>query len=164
MALIVITSLAVGIVFISLAKALGMVVSHSLVPFFVMIGYVLIVILLTMGFTHRFIGPFQRLKMEIRIVLGGEFKRRLKIRAKDDIYIRSFIEELNFLLDEFEKMNTLKEEFVKAADAGLDELSSEIDSRNMTKEELVKTIQTCRASTRELLRKYRYRYMRELKK
>ncbi len=159
-ALIVISSLAAGIVFILLAKALGTVINPAYVPFIIMIGYVAIVILLTMIFSHRFVGPFPRLKMEMRIILGGEYSRRLRIRTKDDIYIRSFIDELNLLLEEFEKMHRLKLEFIKSADADLQALSSCVVSEDMTKEELVKKIQQCRANVGELIKKYRYRYSR----
>lgn len=158
-ALIVIASLATGIIFILLAKALGMVINHVYVPVIVMAGYAVIVVLLTMVFTHRFIGPFPRMKMELRIILGGQYSKRLRARTRDDIYIRSFIEELNLFLDEFEKMNRLKQEFIKSIDADLEALSSCIGTADMTKEELVKTIQNCRANVGELLKKYRYRYV-----
>ncbi len=159
-ALIVIASLAAGIGFILLAKALDTVVNRTFVPFIIMAGYVAIVVLLTMIFSHRFIGPFPRLKMEMRIILGGEYSRRLRLRVKDDIYIRSFIDELNLLLDEFEKMHRLKLEFIKSVDADLQALSSCIGSEDMSKEELVKKIQDCRGNVGELLKKYRYRYVR----
>lgn len=158
-ALIVIASLATGIIFILLAKVLGMVISHAYVPVIVMAGYAVIVVLLTMIFTHRFIGPFPRMKMELRIILGGEYSRRLQLRGRDDIYIRSFVEELNLFLDEFEKMNNLKQEFIKSVDADLEALSSCIGTSDMTREQLVETIRKCRTHVGDLLKKYRYRYV-----
>lgn len=161
LALIIIISLAAGIIFIYLAKLLGMVISHVYVPFIIMAGYVIIVVALTMIFSHRFIGPFPRLKMEIRIILGGEYSRRLHIRAKDDIYIKSFIEELNRLLNEFERMHLLKQELIQSVEADLEALYSCISSRDMSREELVKCIQSCRINAGELLKRYRYKYTQE---
>ncbi len=160
-ALIVIASLAAGVGFILLAKALNAVISPGLVPLMIMVGYAALVFLLTMVFAHRFVGPFQRLKMEIRIILGGNYSGKLKMRKRDDPYIKSFIEEINHLLNEFEKMHLLKESLIKTVDEDLEALSGSLGIRDMTKEELLQTIESCRNKTRETLKKYRYRYERK---
>ena len=70
----------------------------------VIIGYAIIVFSLTYYFAHRFIGPFERLKTDMSIILGGFYHRRLITRDKDDIYIRSFVDGVNNMLDEFESL------------------------------------------------------------
>ncbi len=162
-AFIVISSLVAGIGFIILAKALNTVISPGIVPFVIMVGYAALVLLLTMIFAHRFVGPFQRLKMEMRIVLAGNFSGRLKIRKKDDLYIKSFLEEVNHLLNEFEKMHVLKENLIKTVDEDLEALSGHLGSQDMTKEELLQTIETCRNKTKETLKRYKYKYERKAK-
>ncbi len=159
-AFIVIASLVAGIGFIVLAKAINAVVSPEAVTIVIMVGYAALVFLLTMVFAHRFVGPFQRLKMEIRLILGGNYSGKLKIRKRDDPYIKSFIEEINHLLNEFEKMHLLKESLIKTVDEDLEALSDSLNTRSMTKEELLETIESCRNKTRETLKKYRYRYER----
>lgn len=158
-ALIVIASLATGIIFMLLAKELGMFINHAYVPFIVMAGYAVIVVLLTMLFAHRFVGPFPRMKMELRVILGGKYSNRIQARSRDDIYIQSFVEEINLFLNEFEKMHNLKQEFIKSVDRDLETLTSCIGTSNMTKEELVATIRKCRTNVGELLKKYRYKYV-----
>ena len=46
-------------------------------PFYfiiVLTGYAIIVIVLTLVFSHRFLGPFERLKTELRIILSGNLE------------------------------------------------------------------------------------------
>jgi len=101
--LIVIWSLLAGILFTYLTKQLGARIEPSIFSFIaVFFGYVIIVIVLAIFFTHRFIGPFERLKMEMKLILGGDYNRRLSVRANDDFYIRSFITDVNKILDTLE--------------------------------------------------------------
>ncbi len=160
-AFIVISSLVAGVGFIVLAKALNTVISPGIVPVIIMVGYAGLVLLLTMVFSHRFVGPFQRLKMEMRIILSGNYSGRLKVRKRDDLYIKSFIEEVNHVLNEFEKMHLLKESLIKTVDEDLEALSGNLGCQDMTKEELLNTIESCRNKTRATLKKYRYKYERK---
>ena len=52
--------------------------------------------------------------MEMRLVLTGNYHRRLSVRNSDDFYVRSFVLEVNKMLDEFEKKSLIKTAFVKA--------------------------------------------------
>ena len=102
--LIVIWSLLAGIIFTYVTKELGAKIEHGVFSFIaVFLGYVIIVVVLALFFTHRFIGPFERLKMEMRLILTGNYHRRLSVRNSDDFYVRSFVLEVNKMLDEFEK-------------------------------------------------------------
>ncbi|GBE06355.1 MAG TPA: hypothetical protein ENH31_06725 [Nitrospirae bacterium] len=116
---------------------LGEVVEHN--PLYIVavfLGYAVIVVLLTMIFSHRFLGPFERLKMELRVILGGNYQKRLNIRGRDDIYLRSFVMEVNKLLDHFEK----KHLFCKDLDSELKVLKFLIDREGTSKEELVEAV------------------------
>ena len=160
-AFIVISSLIAGVGFIILAKALHAIISPEIVPVIIMVGYAALVMFLTMVFSHRFVGPFQRLKMEMRLILSGNYSARLKVRKRDDPYIKSFIEEVNHVLNEFEKMHLLKESLIKTVDEDLEALSGNLGNNDMTREELLKTIESCRDKTKNTLKKYKYRYERK---
>lgn len=124
-------------------------------PFYFIIvfaGYAIIVIILTMFFTHRFLGPFERLKMELRIILSGNYHRRLCIRSNDDLYIRSFILEINKLLDSLEKMHLFKGEFRKNIDSELLNIKSLIERKEISKEELGEAIISLHKKVEDLLK------------
>jgi len=78
----------------------GSLEEHSIIAFLlVMVGYALVVGFLTAIFTHRFIGPFERLRFELSVILGGDYKRRLNVRKQDDAYVRAFVDDVNKVLD-----------------------------------------------------------------
>ncbi len=139
-ALIVIWSLLAGILFTYVTKEVGARIQHGVISFLVVfLGYVFIVVLFTLFFTHRFIGPFERLKMELRLILAGNYHRRLCVRVSDDFYIKSFIFEINKLLDVFEKKRFDKELFRKNIDSELLHLISLVEKDGVPKEKLRET-------------------------
>ncbi|GBD99060.1 hypothetical protein BMS3Abin07_01092 [bacterium BMS3Abin07] len=75
----------------------------------VFVCYVVALAVLTSVFTHRFIGPFPRLKRELQKIREGQYEKRLSIRTMDDPYIRSFIDEINGFLDLLEEKKTQDE-------------------------------------------------------
>lgn len=95
--LIILISFLSAVVFMYLIKIFGGTIrEHSLLSFVVvMLGYAVIVWVLTMLFTHRFIGPFERLRYELGMVIAGDFKRRLRVRRHDDSYVRAFVDDVN---------------------------------------------------------------------
>jgi len=136
-ALIILWSLLVTAFFTYLAKELGEKIGHGTLLFIiVMLGYVVIVVALTMLFSHRLIGPFQRLKTEIRLIVAGEYKRRLGVRKNDDLYIRSFIGEVNKILNELERLHHYKEDVVRHIDSELLKFISLIEEGEQSKEKL----------------------------
>jgi hypothetical protein len=98
--LIILISFMSAVVFMYLIKIFGgSLKEHSILSFgLIMLGYVAVVGFLTMFFTHRFIGPFERLRYELGMVLAGDYTRRLKIRGHDDAYVKSFIDDVNRIL------------------------------------------------------------------
>ncbi len=124
-----------------LTRVLGGKIEPGLFFFIVVFaGYAVVVVFLTLIFTHRFVGPFERLKMEMRIVLAGDYHRRLCVRNNDDVYIRSFISEVNKVLDELEKTQLFKEEIHANIDSELLEIVSLLENRDVSREELREAI------------------------
>lgn len=98
--------------------------------------YIAIVVVLTMFFSHRFLGPFERLKTQMRIIQSGEHNKRLTVRRHDDIYIRSFIEEVNRLIDNLEKSHSFKEDFREKLYSELSNIKNLVEQGETSKEEL----------------------------
>lgn len=138
-ALIVIWSLLAGILFTYLTKEFGQKVQPGIITFIlVFVGYIIIVIILTIFFAHRFIGPFERLKMEIKLVLAGNYQRRLRVRGNDDFYIRSFITEVNKVIDILEKKckSFDQDALSRIIDSGLLNMIALIEQPDFSKEKL----------------------------
>lgn len=136
-ALIILWSLLSTAFFTYAAKELGGKIGHG-VPLFViiMVGYLAIVIFLTMLFSHRMLGPFQRLKTEMRLILAGESNRRLNVRSSDDIYIKSFISEVNRVIDHLDTLHNYKEDVTRQIDSEMLNLIALLEEAEMSKEKL----------------------------
>ncbi|MDP3260209.1 MAG: hypothetical protein Q8M34_06455, partial [Thermodesulfovibrionales bacterium] len=119
----------------------------------VFLGYVIIVVVLALFFTHRFIGPFERLKMEMRLVLTGNYHRRLSMRNSDDFYVRSFISEVNKILDEFEKRCFDKEGFRKNIDSELLHVMALVEKEHVSKDKLREALLSFHEKMEALLKK-----------
>jgi len=153
-ALIVIWSLLAGVIFTYLTKELGARIDHGVISFItVFLGYVFIVIILVLFFTHRFIGPFERLKMEIKLILGGNYHRRLSVRNSDDFYVRSFVLEVNKLLDEVEKKSFDKDGFRKSIDSELLHVMALIEKEHVSKDKLREALLSFHEKLESLLKK-----------
>ncbi len=140
-ALIILWSLLITAFFTYFAKELSGKIGHGLLLFvIIMVGYIAIVLVLTMLFSHRLIGPFQRLKTEIKLIGTGDYHRRLNLRGNDDIYIKSFILEINKLLDDFEHMHIYKEGLIRQIDSELIDMISTIEKGESSREKLRESI------------------------
>lgn len=118
----------------------------------VVIGYALIVIILTLIFTQRFLGPFERLKTELKLMRTGSHHRRFHVRSKDDFYLRSFITEINKVLEDLEKISGSKEELHKKIDSELSNIKTIIERKEISKEELTKAVISFNKRVEDLLR------------
>ncbi|MBI4685598.1 MAG: hypothetical protein HY755_10400 [Nitrospirae bacterium] len=151
--LIVIWSLLAGILFTYLTKELGAKIEHGIFSFIaVFLGYVIIVIILALFFTHRFIGPFERLKMEMKLILAGNFNRRLCVRTNDDFYIRSFITDVNKILDSFENKCIEKDNFRKNINSELLNIMSLIEKQETPREKLREAVLAFHEKVESLLK------------
>ena len=150
-ALIILWTLLITAFFTFLAKELGGKIGHG-TPLFIIImfGYVAIVVVLTMLFSHRLIGPFQRLKTEIRLILAGDYRRRLNVRIKDDVYIKSFIGQINQLLDRIENMHQCQKDMINQFDSELLSLISDIEEKGESKENLRESVLSLHKKIRQI--------------
>ncbi|MBI5099590.1 MAG: hypothetical protein HZB30_10170 [Nitrospirae bacterium] len=140
-ALIILWSLLATAFFTYLAKLIGEKVGYGTFLFaLVMLGYISVVVILTMHFSHRLVGPFQRLKTEMRLIMSGEYQRRLIVRKKDDLYIKSFIIEANKMLDELEKIHLCKKGIVEHIDSELTGIISLVEAGEISRERLKDTL------------------------
>ncbi len=140
-AVIILWSLLITAFFTYFAKELSEKIGHGTLMFFIiMAGYVIIVAVLTMLFSHRLIGPFQRLKTEIRLIVAGDCTRRLNVRTNDDIYIKSFVIEVNKVLTRHEAMYQYKESVSKEIDSEMMKLLSDMESGEPSKEQMRESI------------------------
>jgi nitrogen fixation/metabolism regulation signal transduction histidine kinase len=108
--------------------------------FAVIVLYIVILVILTMYFTHRFFGPFERLKMQMRVIRSGDHQLRLTVRTHDDIYIRSFILEANKLIDSLETMHVVQKELLEKVREDLAHFRSLSEGGNISQEELKKAL------------------------
>lgn len=106
-ALMVMMALLGGIFLQSISSALTgyMGLETHALGIFLVIGYVALVGLLSIVFSHRLVGPFKRLEYEINYVLDGNLDGRLSVRVKDDLHIRNFIDRINRMISNFEEMD-----------------------------------------------------------
>jgi uncharacterized membrane protein len=136
-AMIILWSLLVTAFFTYIATKLSENVGQSAISFVLLIvGYIVIVIVLTMHFSHRFLGPFQRLKTEMRLIMTGDYNRRLNVRNKDDMYIKSFIIEANKMLDVLEKTHLCRKDILEHIDSGFSGIITLVEAEGTSREKL----------------------------
>ena len=109
----------------------------------IMAGYLAIVVLLSIFFSHRILGPFQRLKIELRIIMSGNYGMRLKVRQNDDLSMKSFVYEVNNLLDEYEGLHIKNKELTKLIDSEIMALLSVFKENGKSPAELQDEILEC---------------------
>lgn len=158
-ALIVLWSLLAVIFFSLLAKELGgylqkteIGIQYGVLGFILVVaGYGIIVVVLSTLFTHRFIGPFQRLKLEIRMILAGEYSRRLHVRRGDDLYISSFIKEINKVLDLYEHSRLTKTIIAQTLDSELIRIMTELEKGSLPPEKQRESLLTLHGRLKTLM-------------
>lgn len=138
-ALIIFTSFLAAISLIYIANEISSILGREISIFLILTSYALLIVFFTLYFAHRFIGPFERLKIELRLFRAGEFSRRLRIRKKDDVYIRSFVEEINVLLQQFENTVETRKDFVRSVNTELSKILVLLEKEE-NKDELKKAL------------------------
>jgi sensor histidine kinase YesM len=149
----VLWSLLIVALFTYLAIELGERIERGPLYFIIVfLGYAIIVIILPIFFTHRFLGPFERLKTELKIVISGDHHRRLSVRNKDDFYIRSFIKEVDKVLDKYERAYRFKKKFCNKVESELTEIKNVLEDSDLSKEELREAFVTFQKKLKRLLK------------
>lgn len=111
---------------------------HSIASFaVVMLGYVIVVVFLTTFFTHRFIGPFERLRYEIGMVVAGDYARRLRIRTHDDAYVRAFVEDVNRVIELLEENDRCGADALRDLFSEISKVIGKMDPEDPIKTELI---------------------------
>lgn len=100
------------------------------------IGYLVIVVLIAIFFTHRLIGPFKRIEYEMKMIAGGELTKRIGIRTQDDLHVRNFVAYANKFIDSFEKMSKDYNGLNSAVSTKLGEISAELSKEKFNCVEL----------------------------
>jgi hypothetical protein len=130
LAMIILLSFLSAVVFMYLIKGFGGTLEEHRILAFVLIrvGYAIVVGLLTAIFTHRFIGPFERLRYELGVILSGDYKKRLRIRRHDDAYVRAFVADINKVLDLLEENEQCGAEMQQKIHEELSSIINKMDS------------------------------------
>ncbi|MEE8329816.1 MAG: hypothetical protein V3R54_07800 [Thermodesulfovibrionia bacterium] len=124
----------------------------SILPLlFVILAVVSIVIIITLFFSHRLLGPFDRLKKEMELIKSGDYQRRLRLRSKDDKDLQSLITEINSGLDEFEKIHSSREKLLNELDSELSALLSSDEEKDALKEKQSQAFLSLHEKVRSLI-------------
>lgn len=127
--------------------------SSTLLFVIIMIGYLAIVVALSIFFSHRILGPFQRLKTELRLIISGNYHRRLKVRTNDDLSVKSFVDEVNNVLSEYERMHINRKDLIKHIDSEVMGLLSAVREGGKSPEELQDSIMEVHKKLNALLKR-----------
>lgn len=110
--------------------------SSTLLFAIIMIGYLAIVFVLSIFFSHRILGPFQRLHTELRLIISGNHHKRLNVRKNDDLSVKLFINEVNNVLSAYEGMHINRKDLIKNIDSEVLGLLSTVREGGKSPEEL----------------------------
>ena len=116
---------------------------------FLIAGYAVIVIVFSMFFTHRLVGPFKRLEYEMKLILKGDRARRLSSRKEDDLHLRGFITHLNECISRHEETNVEYNRLSGLVSGRLGEIGDELSNEKPDREKVKKEIKALQKELRE---------------
>ncbi len=151
-ALLTVLALLGGIFLQSVSKAL---MSHfnfqtPALGVFLIIGYIIIVVLIAVFFTHRLVGPFKRLEYEMKIIRSGELDKRLSIRSQDDPHVSNFVKYINDFIASFEDMSKGYSKLNSTVSIALDEVLEELSKDECDREKVKKRLEELRKDIHRL--------------
>lgn len=120
---------------------------------FLVIGYIVLVLILAMFFTHRLIGPFKRLEYEMKLLAGGDLTRRLSIRSQDDLHIRNFVRFANIFIDKFVKMSEEYDALNTTVSKKMDEITVELSGEKFSCDKVQGDLRALQQQIEDLQRK-----------
>lgn len=126
----------------------------SALTVFLTVGYMAIVAFLAIFFAHRLLGPFKRLEYEMKTITGGELNKRLSVRAKDDLYVRSFVAHVNEFIGDFENMSKDYSGLHSALSAEFADIIRKIERGEHNPEEIKEAIKTFQKHIHNLREKW----------
>jgi|GEM_PF-3304459 len=98
---LLLTVLLGGFLLLLLSKTISGYVDSSILFLMLFVGYFLLIIFFSWSLSRRFIGPFSRLKGNMKDISQGDFTLRLMVRKGDDVRITHFVEEANRMVVSF---------------------------------------------------------------
>jgi len=111
-----------------LSKTISGYVDSSLLFLMLFVGYFLLIIFFAWSLSRKFIGPFSRLKENMKDIARGDLSLRLQVRQGDDVRIKTFVEEANRMVRTFnnclQKIKTPTHEMAQLTDELLRRLES----------------------------------------
>ncbi|MBI5810075.1 MAG: hypothetical protein HZB21_02645 [Deltaproteobacteria bacterium] len=117
-------------------------------------GYIIIIAVIAVFFTYRFIGPFKRLEYEMKLIAAGEISRKLSIRSKDDLYIRHFVRYVNKFLSQFGDMSREYNALNSEVSTGLNEITKELSKEKFDCGKVKQDIQALQKKIHEMREKW----------
>ena len=118
------------------------------------VGYIAIIVLLAVFFTHRLVGPFKRLEYEMRLITSGDITRRLTVRTKDDLHIRNFVGYANELIASFDEMGTEYKRLNSSVLGKLIEITDKLSKEGASSEELKGEIAVLEQKIKEFMKRW----------
>lgn len=122
--------------------------------FFLILGYIAIVVFLAIFFTHRLVGPFKRLEYEMKIIQSGNLSKRLSIRTQDDLHIRNFVKYVNNFVSRFAEMSDEYNRLNSTVTTKLDYIADELAKGRTDCPHLKKEIEALLKEVREFRSKW----------
>ena len=116
--------------------------------------YTAVVALLAIVFSHRLVGPFRRLEYEMQFVRGREPGRRLSVRNRDDLHLKNFVVQVNYMIDGLEEMQTTFSKLCSAISTTLGRVSEEVSKPDFDREEVKRDLKTLQS----LIHQYREKW------
>ncbi|NOY52042.1 MAG: methyl-accepting chemotaxis protein [Deltaproteobacteria bacterium] len=98
---LLLTVLLGGFLLLLLSKTISGYVDSSILFLMLFAGYFLLIIFFSWSLSRKFIGPFSRLKANMKDISQGDFTLRLMVRKGDDVRITHFVEEANRMVISF---------------------------------------------------------------
>lgn len=103
---------------------------------FLIIGYIALVMLLAIFFSHRLVGPFKRLEFEMKNIKPGDVGKRLSVRTKDDLPIRNFVENVNTFISRCEATDGEYDTFARTVCASIENVIKDLSREGCDAERL----------------------------
>lgn len=118
------------------------------------IGYAAIVLILSVFFAERFVGPFKRLEYEMKIISKGELEKRLSVRGGDDLHVKHFVRFLNVFISRFEEMSKEYNKLNSAVSTKISYIANELSREKTDNERLKEEIKTLERIIQEFREKW----------
>ncbi len=118
------------------------------------VGYIAIVVLLAVFFTHRLVGPFKRLEYEMKMISSGDMSKRLSIRTKDDLHIRNFVGYANVFIASFEARGKEYNRLNSALIGKLIEITEALSKESYDSEEIKGEVRALEKKIKEFMARW----------